>query len=33
MIEIVAAFALAGVVGGCILWWAYNELAKGIKHI
>jgi len=26
-------FALAVLVGGLIIWWAYNELAKGVKHL
>lgn len=33
MIQIVAAFALVGVIGGGIIWWGYHELAKGIKGI
>jgi len=33
MIPLWLAFALAAVIGGSIIWWAYNELAKGVKHL
>jgi len=26
-------FGLALLVGGGIVWWAYRELANGVKHI
>ncbi len=29
MMYTIAAFALAGVVGGGIIWWVHHELAKG----
>ncbi len=33
MTGIVVYFVIAGVVGGCILWWAYREVSKGVKHL
>lgn len=33
MIQIVAAFAAVGVIGGLIVWWAIRELAEGVKHV
>lgn len=29
MMHTIAAFALAGVVGGVIIWWVHHELANG----
>ena len=33
MIQLIAAFGLAAIIGGLIIWWAYRELAHGIKDI
>lgn len=33
MIPLWLAFGLVGVIGGGITWWAYRELANGVKHI
>ena len=33
MMELIGAFSLVGVVGGGIIYWAYKELASGVKHV
>ena len=33
MLTLAAAFGFAAIVGGLIIWWAYRELAHGIKDI
>jgi hypothetical protein len=33
MMPVWLAFVLVGIVGGGIIWWAYRELAHGVKHL
>ena len=33
MIQLIAAFGLAFVIGGLIVWWAFRELGHGVKDI
>ena len=33
MTPTIAMFGLVGVTGGCIIWWAYSCIAKGVQDI